>query len=282
MENLQEVSLRSFWRIVFDASNPEFPDTDSLIKPRLHLEINIWDTSNFTRVGHSITRIPYTIEPSGSVSIVDGVARFNGGWIRGSFNRRDLEDLLMAKIHGGPFSVTGELSEPFEDVNVSIVADVRLPENTGIEEHPIFYMAQPTTDGKDPKDAVRLIERITNGDERRVEWSISGDHHAPPRHFWIKDQPDDDPPRGFHRIRVQQDTGKDFSTYVYEIYVDVVPLLFPTVADPKGHRFYTDEQEFYIGGIPDGADGMIGLVGSISYLDFDPNSTCPGCFPNVG
>lgn len=286
------MNLRSFWRIIFDPSNPEIPDPGSQLKPMLHLEIVIWDMDTFTRYGRSITPIDFVIEPApGDVDIADGVAHFDGGWIRGTFDRGTLETDLMDGIKqflDQELGVTSELSENVEDWNISIVAEVNLPEEPGDRDCPIFYMEQPRTfrsrldERAGGRHAVGLVEIITSGNKRRVEWSISGDRHAPGMHFVLQNVSliGELPPQ-FHRIRVLQDYDTASNIYVYEILADMMEL-GADPASPSQHLFYTDQRDFYIGAMPDGMGSFTGLLGDISYLEFDPNSSCPSCAHNLG
>lgn len=282
------MNLRSFWRIIFDPSNPEKPAAGSQLKPMLHLEIVIWDMDDFTRYGRSITRIDFVKHPApGNVTIADGVAHFDGGWIEATFDRGALEAALMAGINQfleQELGVTGELSEPVEDWNISIVAEVNLPAEPGEDRAcPIFYMEQPSPrlsvieKGMGVKHGVWLIETITNGDERRVEWSISGDYHAPGTHFVLQNVSlTEEVPPQFHRVRVLQDYDTASKSHVYEILADTMEL-GNEPANPSHHLFYTDKRDFYIGAMPDGMGGFTGLLGDISYLEFDPNNSCTSC-----
>lgn len=284
------MNLRSFWRIIFDPSNPIAPDPGSQMKPMLHLEIVIWDMDSFTRYGRTVTQIDFVKEPAErDITIADGVAHFDGGWIKGTFDRGVLEAALMVGINQfleQELSVTAEVSEPVGDWNISIVAEVNLPEDAGDRLCPIFYMEQPRTFRSEldkrmrGRHAVCLIETITKGNERKVEWSISGNHHKPGKHFVLKDVPlSEEAPPQFHRIRVLQDSNADSTGHVYEILADMMEL-GNVSADPSHHRFYTDKRNFYIGAMPDGIGGFTGLHGDISYLEFDPNNACPSCFSN--
>lgn len=279
-------SLRPFWRIVLDFDFIREADGTTTTVPRLFVDMILWDVSTGTRVGRQVKDIPFVVDPPDSVIFEDGMAKFMGGYIRGVFNREQIEQALIDNLVNTRYEgiTFGELSHPFGDENICLVARVRLPEEEFQEERPIFYMGQPTTrgevvgEGERGQDVVCLIETVKNGDERKVIWQISGDRHEAARIFRIADNPDNNPPRGFHRLRVNQDTGISSVPYVYEILADSFPLDGPLPAIPSSHKFHMGETEFFIGGMPDGSGGMIGLWGQISYLDFDPNSSCTNCF----
>lgn len=276
------MNLRSFWRINFDVVNVLEPGGTLKAEPRMSVEMVIWDAASRTRLGRSVT--PIIPVPHGNVSCADGLAKFEDGYYTGRFHRTQLEDELLARISESLEAFDfGLNSEPVEDENISIVAQVRLLDDGQQEDRPLFYMGQPTirgklVDGQVPTDSVCLVEKIdaSNG-ERIVKWWISGDYHETDRPFRIDDRPDSDPPRGLHRVRVIQDRDKSAYSYVYEILADAMPLIAPSLADPASHYFHGDPVDFYVGGMPDGSGGIIGLYGEISFLEFDPNNSCSNC-----
>lgn len=282
----EKMALRTFWRIVMDFNYTQKADgtTETILK--LFAEMTLWEINAPVRLGRLVENLPYVIEPAGAVTCEDGMAKFTGGYIRGEFHRERMEQQLLDALSGSDLESIkfGDISNPFGDENISIMARVRLPEDPAHEERPIFYMNQPTTRGREVEegapglDAVSLVETVKNGDERKIVWEISGDQHEASRIFRISDVPDNEHPRGFHRIRVNQDTGISSSPYVYEILVDSIPLDGPLPAVPASHRFHSGPVEFYIGGEPDGRGGVTGLHGQISYLEFDPNNSCNNCW----
>lgn len=278
------MNLRTFWRIIFDVIDVQLDDGSVEARPRLCVEMVLWDTASTTRLGRVMEEIPADVQPPGSVTFSNGVAVFDGGYIRGTLHRTALEDQLVTLLADNLESAEfGELSNPLGDLNVSIVALVRLLDDGAQEDRPLFYMNQPSSGGVlakpgvRPSDAVRLSENIDAGGKRSVRWSISGDHHETSWLFQINDPPDDNPPRGWHRVRVTQDVGTKSAPFVYEILADAIPLDMPQPATPSSHYFYGDPVDFYIGGMPAPHIGIMGLHGEISYLEFDPNAPCSNC-----
>ncbi len=276
------MTLRTFWRINFDVVNEVQPDGTVEAKPRIAVEMTLWHLDSRTRVGRSVTLLEPNVEPPGSVVFADGVAHLNNGYIWATFDRDTLESGLVDALPNLEGTEFGTVSAPYGDQNISVTAMVRLPMDSGQEERPLFFMPQPSVEGHLPgkweeaTDAVCLIEK-TLDPARSVIWAISGDRHETGWPFQIGDFPDDASPRGWHRLRVAQDLVSLSTPHVYEIYADSIPLDRPLEAKPASHHFYGGPVEFFIGGMPASHGGMIGLIGEIASLEFDPNASCSNC-----
>lgn len=257
---------RFFWRIIFEAAGGAI---------NLHQELTWWDVETNTRLGYSRKPLSFEASPPGSViAELDG-AQFDGGVLKCEIDLLpDVEALLMeAGLSFGDFTL-GEESISLDGENISIAAEFQLVEEAPEGVYPIFCFPQSSTGGaipvggSSPADIVRLAETLDANGRRLIQWAISGQDSLSPTDYGLEK------PQGRHRVRVRQDAGASASGDVYEFLVDSIPLIGPTVpAIPATHRFSGNSQTFYIGGNPDGD----GFHGKISYLDFDPNSSCASC-----
>ena len=271
--------LRAFWRLLFDVINVEKSDGTMVAEPRLCVEMVLWDIVEKKRLGRRMKRLLVMQDPPDSVKFADSTASFTDGYLWAEFDRTDMENELISDLHESLEGLEfGELSSPVGEYNVAITAHVRLLDDGSTIKRPLFYMRQPSIDGnlaekgEIPTDAVCLAETVHSGGDRTIEWSISGDYDETGKLSWIDDQPDLDPPRGWHRIRVQQDADNG----IYEFIVDSITLdKLPAV--PSAHYFFGEPVVIYIGGMPNRLGGIIGLTGEISYLEFDPNAPCGNC-----
>jgi hypothetical protein len=280
--------LRTFWRIIFDVVDSLKEDGLIEARPRLRAEMTLWDVDrrsiNYnTQLAQIMEEITPDVFPGDGVTFANGVASFYGGHIWGKFDRTMLEtklvDLALESrlLAGAEFE---ELSIVYGGTNVSIVAHVRLPLDAAQPKRPLFYMYQPPrrrvrVHRYHPRlraeyDAVQLVEHVNGNGYRTVQWTISGDDHHPAEQFRINDEAYFEPLRGWHKVRVLQDMDS------YRIAADSVPLGPARPASPSDHLFSGDAVEFYVGGMREGEE-IIGLHGEISYLEFDPNSSCTAC-----
>lgn len=254
-----EPNWRIFWRIIFDVFNGA---------PRLQLEMTLWERFTFKRLGWRVEDLASGITPIGTVYFVNDRAVFFGGYLECAiYLNQYAQELLYSAGIDIPFeSALGDRSASLDGENVSIRADVTLYGQSGRTAFPLFYF--PQHDKYDVSiNGVRLIESVSSGGDRTIEWEISNQVLTSNSSFTLEEF------NAQHGLRVRQDRDTASGDDVYEFLVDSIPLGSQTAA-PKEHVFSGDPQTFYIGGTPAYPDG---LFGEIAHLEFDPNSSCTNC-----
>jgi hypothetical protein len=260
-----------FWRIVFDV-------VDSNI--RLQQEITCWELVEAdTHYWRRNERLIVDLQPQivGYVNLTHDHAEFRGGYIE-----CDTHDIREFQINclGTPGSGT---SIPFDGENISIRADVRLPESVDMPEYPFFYLEQkPFVDENGDPIEQPIVQPVMLTEQRvhipdqhlayQVKWEIDGRPYLARYPFGLN------PFEDWHRLRVHQDDGPDPDTSVFKFRVDAVPLQPRNLeVGPNNYQFDSVPQRLIIGGKPDLDGNIIGLHGDIAYLEFDPNDSCRKC-----
>lgn len=256
MTKKTRTTWRVFWRILFDVFDG---------KPRLQLELTLWDHDRFTRLGRRLVDLdPITV---GNVSFLGDLAVFNDGCLMSKLSLNHEVDVLLADLGLPPATELDRVAISLSGENVSIRVDAQIHDVSGRWDQPLFYFPQPGSAG------VRLTEAFYPLDVRRIGWQISGQAYESA--LFVLEAFD-----AYHGVRVRQDRERDATTDIFEFLVDSIPL--GDVPTSSNHLFDTGPQTFYIGAIPDDANPgqLIMLHGAIGHLEFDPNNSCPSC-PNV-
>jgi hypothetical protein len=253
---MKNSNWKVFWRITFDVVGST---------ARLQQELTLWELFPYVRLGRQVKDLTPGMGIHGSVHFINDKAVFDGGFLECEIHlNQDVEALLVAVgIDPSEPTVLSRVSESINGENVSIRADVALYDASHaaeMVEYPIFYFPQPTS-----PEGLRLLEDVTDPQQRIVRWWISNQTQAANQPFGLEAF------EAQHSLRVRQGVGPGVAD-VFQFLVDSIPLdEVPTV---RNHDFTGEPQSFFIGGTPDHPGGFFG---EINYLDFDPNSSCGSC-----
>lgn len=283
---MQPKEWKVFWRIIFDVIDG---------KIRLRQEIEFWELDTiiatvggdmlWTRRDRIMVDLLHVVK--GEVTVKGDRAIFHGGYIEG--RTVNLEAYIQNRLSRDVKAE--EMSEAVQGLNVSVQANVKLDPSPLDVPQPIFYFPQPSSPPSGKQGSVRLIVlpeivkakaggRSQNGYQvlaERIQWILSNMEFTSGRYFRLAHFD------GWHTLSASQDVDPDSGKQVYELVGGVIQL--DRVDDTRPgknhgrHAFHTQPVSFFIGAMPPVNKGgsIQVLLGEISHLVFDPNSSCASC-----